>query len=73
MKEARPLKDWQNWRRADANDGSPMTTAYEFALVSKVARPQAMTRVHARNPPNAAFPFSRSANFAVGQNLMQSG
>ena len=27
MNEATPFQDWQNWRRAEAEAGSPMTTA----------------------------------------------
>jgi hypothetical protein len=27
MKEATPFQLWQNWRRAEAESGAPMTTA----------------------------------------------
>ena len=66
MNEATPFQDWQNWRRAEAEAGSPMTVAYEFAAVSRVASPQAMTKVEAQKPPKEAIRFSGFEKCAVG-------
>jgi hypothetical protein len=68
MKDATPFHDWQNCRRADARAGAPMTTAYELAAVSSVARPQAMTNVQAQKPPNEAVAVLADEKCAVGQN-----
>jgi hypothetical protein len=51
----------------DAEAGSPMITAYEFADVSKVERPHAITKVQARNPPYDASLFWGVVKCAVGQ------
>jgi len=70
MKEATPFQAWQNWRRGEAVLGSPMTTAYELAAVSRVARPQAMTRVQAQKPPKEAEALAFDEKWAVGQNMI---
>jgi len=70
MKEATPFQLWQNCRRAEADAGLPMTTAYELAAVSRVARPQAMTRVQAQKPPNEAEACWALEKCAVGQKRM---
>jgi hypothetical protein len=49
--------------------GSPMTTAYELAAVSRVARPQAITRVQAQKPPKEAEALAFDEKWAVGQNI----
>lgn len=63
-------QDWQNCRRAEAVWGDPITTAYELAAVSSVARPQAMTRVQAQNPPKDADALALLEKCAVGQNMI---
>jgi hypothetical protein len=46
-----------------------MTTAYEFAEVSRVASPHAITKVHTRNPPNEASLLFAEVKCATGQNI----